>query len=653
MLGVARNISEEKRNARQIAAFSQLGSRLSGAVAVEESAHVIMEIASDLFGWDAGYIDTFSADTNTIVHVLVFDTIDGRRQRVPSRKLLEPTPLMLLVLKEGARLINSGQDLQPPATGIPFGDVKRPAACRMYVPIHSHGAVVGLLSIQSYTPGAYSHGDLEVLQALADHCGNALRRIKLKDALCEAEANYRSIVENASEGIFTSSLDGKILCINPAMARIHGYGSSDEMIARVGVLGRDLYARPELRAELVRLLTDRGSVDGFEIETNCEDGTKIWGSLNARIVRNTAGEVLYYQGTIQDITQRKRTQQRLADAMELNLTILGSSSVGIAAYRPSGQCIFANAAVAGIVGGTPEQLMLQNYLQIPSWEKYGWLQVAEDALSSRQAQLKELYFVSSFGREAWVECRMAPFTSSGELHLLVLMIDITKRKEIEEELRTLPGRIIEAQEMERLRVARELHDSVNQLIASVQMRLRRVEEKVAAAAPSAAEILARCRDLLVRALEENRRIAHDLRPTDLDQLGFAAACANFCREFGTRTNTKVRCRIARFEHRLPPLAELNLFRIVQEALNNAHKHAQAKQVQLSVSLLSGSIHLRIRDEGCGFDPSRINVKKGRRKGIGLTNIRERAAALGGTCDIQSKPGQGTTITVCVPYAVAG
>ena len=169
--------------------------------------------------------------------------------------------------------------------------------------------------------------------------------------------------------------------------------------------------------------------------------------------------------------------------------------------------------------------------------------------------------------------------------------DITERKRTEEELRQLSRRIIEAQEAERQRVARELHDSVNQVIASAKMRLRKVEACVALN-PAAREILARCDELLVQALEENRRIAHNLRPTDLDALGLADACRNFCRQFQARTNLVVKTRLARFAQRCPPATELNLFRIVQEALNNVEKHARARTVRLRIAIQRGGLLLK-------------------------------------------------------------
>jgi PAS domain S-box-containing protein len=242
---------------------------------------------------------------------------------------------------------------------------------------------------------------------------------------------------------------------------------------------------------------------------------------------------------------------------------------------------------------------------------------------------------------------------SGRLVNWVSVIrDITERKQMEEELRQLPRRIIEAQEAEHFRVARELHDSVNQLIASAKMRLRKVEEMVARKSPAGREILSRCGQLLVQALEENRRIAHDLRPTDLDALGWTIACRNFCKQFGLRTNIPVKCRISRLRHRLAPELELNLFRIVQEAFTNIEKHARAKNAELRISSRKGSLNLTIQDDGRGFDATVSSRPKKSGRGLGLTNLRERATAVGGTCEIQSLAGRGTAIKVSIPLKAA-
>ena len=239
--------------------------------------------------------------------------------------------------------------------------------------------------------------------------------------------------------------------------------------------------------------------------------------------------------------------------------------------------------------------------------------------------------------------------ASGGVAIWVSIIrDVTDRTLAEAELRQLPRRIIEAQEAERMRVARDLHDGVNQVIASVKMRLRKVGERLAETAPASREILARCESLLLEAIEENRRIARNLRPSDLDEFGLAVACRKFCRELRSRGDLIVKCQISRQSTRLPPAVELNLFRIVQEAVNNIEKHAGARTVRLRIAFQGEAVMLRIQDDGRGFNVATPRFGRRKRQGIGLTNIKQRADSLGGTCEVKSKPGQGTAITVIVP-----
>jgi two-component system NarL family sensor kinase len=226
--------------------------------------------------------------------------------------------------------------------------------------------------------------------------------------------------------------------------------------------------------------------------------------------------------------------------------------------------------------------------------------------------------------------------------------DTTERKRAEEELRTLSRSTIEVQEAERSRIARELHDGVNQTLASVKMRLRKAEDLLGTASPAAKEILTRCERLLGQALEENRDLSHNLHPQALSDVGLTAACRNLCKELRLRTDLVVKYRFLLPGERLPAAIELNLFRALQEALNNLEKHARASKVWVSLSVKGGAIALRIRDNGRGFNAAAQTSRKVKAQGIGLANIRQRAMSIGGTCDVESAPGQGTAITVRVP-----
>ena len=765
------------------------------------------------------------------------------------------------------------------------------------------------------------------------------RRKETEDALRNAEARYRSIFENATEGIFRTTSEGRILVANPALARMFGYQSPQEMVSSVADVGRQIYVSPEKRAEMMRLLLERGTIQGFEEENYRKDGSIIWVSLNAHVVYDASGGVQYFEGTVQDITGRKRAEGRLAmlahavestaemicitdtgdrftfvnraflraygyteeeilgktpdvllspnnppllaskimdqtrlagwrgEVLDLRkdgtefpvflstskivnpdgrvVGLMGvaqdiserkwaerllqtqrdfgtflSSSIGLSATaarlleialqnegidcggvflvdpetgaldltahrgfspdfpkrashfaadwvqeRPAGKGRAISHPPSGPLAGIIQQLKRERLLamdvlpvqhnrevvaalcvgshvrgEIPArscqtmdviatqaagaiariraerslranrrlLEKtlhslrsavfvvnantmvieesnpaatqiFGYTrdeliglttaslhaneEMARQFAAHLHAAVESKGFLSDFefklrrkdGTVFPVEQSMMPIRNEvGRLVSWVSVVqDITGRKRTEEELRQLPWRIIEAQETERLRVAREMHDGVNQVIASAKMRLRKVESCVGTLNPAAREILARCDKLLIQALEENRRIAHNLRPSDLDELGLAAACRNFCKEIQARTNLTVKCNIPPLGQRLPPAVELNLFRIVQEALANVEKHAHARMVRMRLSFQGDSVVLKIQDDGRGFAPQRSKAGRGKWRGIGLTNMRERALSSGGTCEVLSTPKKGTTISVRIPCPQAG
>ena len=316
LIGVARDISAEKRLERQRAALSQLGYRLSAAATPRQAARIIHDIASELFGWDAAYFHLFSEAKDEIVRVLTIDTVDGRRVEVPAASSSpHPTPIMRRVMKEGGQLIN--RQASAISNGlIPFGDKERPSASRMFVPIRTGGNVIGVLSVQSYTPDAYHADDLRLLQTLADHSGDAMQRIRVAEALRETEAKYRSIFENASEGIFQTTPHGRYLSANPALARMFGYASPGQMISQVTDIERQTYVSPKRRSELKRLLERNDAVHGFEAERRRRDGSTFWISINGHAVRDASGAVLYYEGTNQDITEIVCAREALSRTRE-------------------------------------------------------------------------------------------------------------------------------------------------------------------------------------------------------------------------------------------------------------------------------------------------------------------------------------------------
>ena len=226
-----------------------------------------------------------------------------------------------------------------------------------------------------------------------------------------------------------------------------------------------------------------------------------------------------------------------------------------------------------------------------------------------------------------------------------------RTKEIERYSRELTRRVLVAQEEERKRIARELHDETAQSLSTLLINLDLLELQVPPGAETMQAGLDRLRILAKRTLDETRALSHDLRPTILDDVGLVAAIQWFADEFQKSYGVSVMVDASEVEvERLQPETHVALFRIVQEALTNAGKHANASSVSIGLEVSDGLISLRIEDDGQGFD---VQAKTGpsRKGGLGLYGIQERAELLSGTLRIESTAGSGTTILVTAPAKV--
>jgi two-component system NarL family sensor kinase len=225
-----------------------------------------------------------------------------------------------------------------------------------------------------------------------------------------------------------------------------------------------------------------------------------------------------------------------------------------------------------------------------------------------------------------------------------LAAESRERRKLELALRSLPNEILVAQETERRRIAAELHDGVNQILASIKFRLAHLESKLSG---DAADFAREGRQLLDRAVNEVRRISKNLRPSELDDFGLVAAMETLIQEFERRTNLTVSFKRGPLPKRLPAQVELAIYRILQEALANVEQHARARRVQVSFNVDAKFATLNVIDDGAGFVSAGENRSGASGHGLGIVNMRERAQASGGVFAIKSTPGAGTEIAALV------
>ena len=208
-------------------------------------------------------------------------------------------------------------------------------------------------------------------------------------------------------------------------------------------------------------------------------------------------------------------------------------------------------------------------------------------------------------------------------------------------------RMDERREEQARRIARELHDQAGQLLAAVYMSLDGLRSHLA---PGGESRLARVLGLLNQVEDEIRRVAHELRPVILDDLGLVPALRFLGEGVSKRAGLSVTVE-GTTHGRLPPRIETELYRMAQEALSNVARHAQASLASIEVRRTEGEVRCEIRDDGRGFDPA-VATAPGGRRGLGLDGIRERLAPLGGALEIRSRPGGGTELKIRIPLEVS-
>ena len=272
------------------------------------------------------------------------------------------------------------------------------------------------------------------------------------------------------------------------------------------------------------------------------------------------------------------------------------------------------------------------------------IKLVDRALKTGQSTEGEWRAVLPDGSVRWIARRwQALMNESGEpARMIGVNIDVTERKRAEEALLEVNRRLIEAQEQERARIGRELHDDINQQLAMLAVELERLQDNPSDVRSGLQEL----RKQTTEISNDVQALSHELHSSKLEYLGAIRGLKSWCNEFGERQGIQIEFKSAEVQTSVAPEIGLCLFRVLQEALQNAAKHSGVKRVEVQLREDSGEIHLVISDLGRGFDLE--TAMQGR--GLGLTSMQERIRLVNGSIEIQSKPMGGTTVDVRIPLS---
>ena len=366
-------------------------------------------------------------------------------------------------------------------------------------------------------------------------------------------------------------------------------------------------------------------------------------------VTDGKGNLILFDGIITDITKRKQVEEALQKSEEFSSNLLNNSPNPIVVINSDLSVRYVNPALERMTR-FPSRGLLGKKPPYPWWTEEIRHKVSKDlqeALRGRIGKRQEL-FQKRDGERFWVEVTSAPVThNDGSRYLLVNWTDITEQKRLRDDMQFYIREITRAQEQERKRISRELHDETAQSLADLYtdfdmiIMKEQLSEKVV-------RRLEQLRLKIDSMLEEVRRFSHELRPGLLDQFGLIPSLESLTTDVNTEEKLSCRLEVTGSEQRLSSEAEALLFRITQEALRNIRKHAKATEAIVRVDFGRGKVKLSITDNGIGFKVPEILSGFARRGKLGLMGMQERAYLLNGSLKVKSTAGKGTTITVDIP-----
>jgi len=348
----------------------------------------------------------------------------------------------------------------------------------------------------------------------------------------------------------------------------------------------------------------------------------------------------------EDIVKREQVEQELRESEEQFRAIADATPIPIMISRNSDGLIrYGNQRLAEVAG-----MPLPELLGLRTPDFYFDPLERESVLAEIQSQgyvrNREIRARMRDESPAWILFSASPITYRGEPAMLAGLLDITKRKAYEEQLRSerrLLRRLLDLNERDRQLIAYEIHDGIVQDMTGTLLFLEAAKHAVPTELKGAGENLDQSVRLLRGSIREARRLIDGLRPPVLDEAGLVPAIENLAAEMGQTAKLSVHVSHNVQFDRIAPTLEMAIFRIVQEGLNNVWQHSGANEAEVKLVQKGERIRMTIRDEGVGFEPQKV-----RKKRYGLAGVRERARLLGGTARIDSAPGKGTQIDVVLP-----
>lgn len=460
------------------------------------------------------------------------------------------------------------------------------------------------------------------------------------------------IMDNTLDMIFVFEPDAlRFVYVNRGAIAGIGYGK-DELLQMSPPDVLQMVTEPECRSFIAPLSSGKKKVRRFETMARRKDEKDFPVEVQLQLIPKDDDPGLFV-AIVRDITRRKFSERTLRRQKNLMWQVIDTDPNMICVRDEHGKFLLANQAVADYYGVPIQGMIGKTNSEISHSMQDDQFFLAED--SEVIDQKREVILTESLvknGNSIWTHTVKRPLLQdNGSVHVLGIRVDITELKlaanelaESYKELQRLALYQENLREEERVKIARNLHDEMGATLAALKMRIAWLASKLPSEMRQLSAEADHISNLVSEGVKTMRQVVSDLRPNLLDDVGLLEAIRDYVKRF--QRDTEIECTVAHPEESCPLDEDqaITVFRIIQESLNNVAKHARASKVGIRFTLHGDSLLMQISDNGIGFDPS------DKVRTYGLLGIKERALMIGGEAIIDSKPGQGTQVSLRIPIS---
>jgi PAS domain S-box-containing protein len=585
------------------------------------------------------------------------------------RRIAELRPLLadrLNLLQQSVDLAQKGtsapdQQLQYTRNGIAMDDKieslfnamqdeeRRLLQTRSVVTARTQGRFTGILML------AFLLASMVLVSLFLLMVAEVERRTRAEAAANENEEKFRMLVGGIQDyAIIRLDLEGRVTTWNRGAERLFGYRTLE-------ILGKPLSHLFQACDQETPETHLRTALRDGHIQADCQqlrnDGSVIWATADLTLLKAEDGQPRGYALITRDITERRRQREEI-DRREAQLNAFFSNApVGLAIIDKDFRFQKINGPFSKLNGLATEQntgLYVRDLTSGLAAELESLIRkVAASGIPVLNHEIKG-ETPANPGVTGWWLKSFFPITKEDGVvtQIGAIVQDVTPLKRAENTVRWLSGRLLQLRDDERRRLARDLHDSLGQILSAVKMNLSYLGRDTSSLDDRGRNAVTESKDLVDSCIKEVRTLSHLLHPPMLDEVGLLPAIRWFVNGFSQRSGINVKLDLPTTLRRFPTELEIAVFRAVQESLTNVHRHSGSLTAVVSLDVEADQVRLQVIDQGCGIPPQALAARQENAAiGIGILGMRERLRQLGGQLEITS-PGQGTKVRVTLPLGEA-